>query len=389
MDWVGSPFPLKTLRSLFFCGILLLCSCLSPPEEIRIGVIATTKVPIMIESMLNSVELARGEVEKEGGLLVNGRRHPVRFVIERIEGGVPEQAVAAITRLINQENVLAVIGPDFSIDAIPAGEIAEQAGVPMISPLSTHPRTTEGKRYVFRMPFVDTFQARISAEFCIRELMAHKFSILYNRANPYSRGLAETFRDTVEAEGGQVVALESYTTGEDDFPGQIARIKESGSDLLYLPNYWYETQPFVIQARAAGVRTTLMGVESWNRQVLKKQAEFEGSYMTAHWAIDAPGGQGRIFHDQYTALFGTLPEDGAALTYDAIHIIMAAIQAQGTMESQAIRDALYALGPYQGVAGFMAYVRNGDPERDLLVLQFKDGAVRFLKRYAPERRNPE
>ncbi len=377
------------LAVAILCGLIAYGSCSRQPEEIRIGVIPTTRVPIMIDSMLNSVEMVRGELEKEGGLLVNGRRHPDRFVVERVEGGVPEQAVTAITRLINQENVCAVIGPDFSIDAIPAGAIAEKARVPLISPLSTHPLTTKGRKYVFRIPFTNHFQARISAEYCVRELMAHKFSVMYNRANPYSRDLAETFRDMVEREGGEVSAYESYTTGEEDFSRQITKIKESGSDILYLPNFWYETEPFVIKARAAGIKTTLMGVESWNRQILKKLPEFDGSFMTAHWAIDAPGGKGRAFYDQYTSLFDTLPEDGAALTYDAIHIILAAIQAQGSMESEAIRDGLYALGPFQGVSGKMVYADSGDPERELLILKFEDGTVRYVRKYLPEERDPK
>ena len=376
------------LTLVVMCGLAAYGSCSRKPEEIRIGVIATTRVPIMIESMLNSVEMARSELEKEEGLLVNGRHHPVRFLVERIEGGVPEQAVTAIARLINQKNVCAVIGPDFSIDAIPAGEIAEKARVPLISPLSTHPLTTKGKRYVFRMPFTNNFQARVSAEFCARELMAHKFSVLYNRANPYSRDLAETFRDSVEREGGQVAAYESYTTGEEDFSRQIIKIKESGSDFLYLPNFWYETEPFVIKARAAGIKTTLMGVESWNRQILKKIPEFDGSFMTAHWAIDAPGGKGRVFYDQYTSLFDILPEDGAALTYDAIHLLLTAIQTRGSMESEAIRDGLYALGAFQGVSGKMEYVDSGDPERELLILKFEDGTVRYVRKYLPEAHNP-
>lgn len=145
-SWGWSYFN-RFFLCLLLC-ILLTVSCSRRPEEIRIGVIVTTGMELMLSSTLNAVEMARSDLEQNGGLLVGGRRHPVRFIIERIDGGVPEQAVTAASRLINRENVVAIIGPQYSSDAIPAGEVAERAHVPLISALSTHPGTTAGRREV-------------------------------------------------------------------------------------------------------------------------------------------------------------------------------------------------------------------------------------------------
>jgi branched-chain amino acid transport system substrate-binding protein len=182
----------RSLIRVFLLIILLISlttSC-TRPSEIRIGIIVTTTVPMMENSALNAVEMLREDLEKKGGFYVGGKKHPVNFVVERITGGVPEEAVMAVNKLINQEGVVAIIGPDFSIDAIPSGKVAERAGIPLLSPLSSHPKTTAGRKFVFRAAFLDSFQARGMARFCVRDLKAERIAVLNNIANPYSRGFA-------------------------------------------------------------------------------------------------------------------------------------------------------------------------------------------------------
>ncbi|MEE8592476.1 MAG: ABC transporter substrate-binding protein, partial [Spirochaetia bacterium] len=192
------PLNFRVLVPVVLCGFVLAVSCTRPPEEIRIGVIITTVMPLMESSASNSIEIVRDSLEKEGGLEVSGRKHPVNFVVERITGGVPEEAVRVVNKLINQEDVVAIIGPDFSIDAIPSGEVAERSGIPLLSPLSSHPRTTAAREYVFRAAFLDSFQAKGMARFSVQDLKAEKIAVLYNIANPYSRGIAEIFIETVK-----------------------------------------------------------------------------------------------------------------------------------------------------------------------------------------------
>jgi branched-chain amino acid transport system substrate-binding protein len=381
---LARSYTLRVLVSVVLCGFVLTASCTRPPEEIRIGVIATTGVELMLSSTLNAVEMVRSDLEEEGGLLVDGRKHSVRFVIERIEGGVPEQAVAAASRLINQESVVAIIGPDFSIDAIPVGEVAERASIPLISPLSSHPRTTAGRKYVFRVAFLDSFQARGMARFCVRDLKARKIAVLYNVANPYSRGIAEVFRTTVLMEEGMIVAFEKYTTEETDFSEQLNRIKKSDPEILYLPNFFQEVGPIAVQARKIGIGAILVGGEAWYREKFAQRPQFEGSYMTAHWTSDMPDERSREFLKEYQTRFGRVPEDGAALTYDGIQLLLSAITSQKRIDSESIRDGLYALGPYEGVTGTIDYIDDGNPQREAVVLRFEGGNVRFVRKIAAQ-----
>jgi branched-chain amino acid transport system substrate-binding protein len=108
--------------------------------------------------------------------------------------------------------------------------------------------------------------------------------------------------------------------------------------------------------------------------------QFEGSYMIAHWSSDLPDERSREFLNEYQALFGRVPEDGAVLTYDGIHLLLSAIARQGKSDPGSIRDGLYALGPYQGITGTIDFIDSGDPEREAVILKFEGGRVRFVKR---------
>jgi len=374
------PFRLRILVPALLCGFALAISCTRPPEEVRIGVIVTTIVPMMENSTLNAVEMLREDLEKEGGLYVTGKKHPVNFVVERITGGVPEEAVRAVNKLINQENVVAIIGPDFSIDTIPSGEVAEKAGIPLLSSLSTHPKTTAGREYVFRTSFINSFQARGMARFCVRDLGAEKIAVLYNIANPYSQEIAETFETTIKAEGKEITSFESYVTRQTDYSTQLGRIRDKTPDVLYLPNFFRETESIAVQARDMGIDAVLVGVESWHRLKFVTMPEFEGAYFTAHWDSNSLSEISRNFTDRYISRSGQIPEDGAALTYDALGLMMKAIEHQGRFNPQSIRDGIYALGPYEGVTGAIDFIDDGDPQREAVVLRFEGGKVRFVRK---------
>lgn len=356
----------------------------SGPKELRVGVLVTTGVDLMKSSTTNVVKMMEKRFEAEGGILVGGKRYPVTFLIENIDGGVPEQAVSAVKKLINQENISVIIGPQYSSDAIPAGEVAERSSIPLISSLSTHPRTTEGRKYVFRISFLNDFQARGAARYSVRDLDAKRVAVVYNIANPYSKGLAEVFRQTVLDENSKVVAFESYVSVENDMDKLLARVRAMNPDIIYLPIFFQEAGPIVVKARAMGIDAILIGSEAWDRGSFASMQEFEGAYMTAHWSTDMPGESSRQFLHDYEKQFHMAPEDGAALTYDAMNMLFAAIQLQGAFDTESIRDGLYALESYEGVTGEIDFVDNGDPKRDAVILQFKDGKVRSVERISPE-----
>jgi branched-chain amino acid transport system substrate-binding protein len=364
-------------RLWFFLGLAVFfggAGCTARPE-IKIGLI----VPLSGEyaestgqPAVNAAQMAVDEVNEAGGLLVGDTRYLIKLIAADNEGS-PETTVAAAQKLINQTGVAAIVGPMFSSNAIPAGEVAEAARIPLISPTSTNPQTTLGKQYVFRASFVDDFQGRAMAHFAYAELGARKSAILYDVASAYNRDLAATYQAAFEELGGQIVAAETYTTDyHEDFGEQLAVIKAGDPDVLFLPNYTDDVLLQGQQARETGIEAIILGGDSWEGERLSGQQAFEQTFFSGHYCRDKSIPVIRDFSDRVEMLYGREPNGLMALTYDSMHLLFAAMQDQASVTPEAIRDGLYQID-YQGITGTISFEETGDPIKSVAVWHIANG----------------
>jgi branched-chain amino acid transport system substrate-binding protein len=302
-------------------GSLVLGGC-APKEtnDIRIGVNAeiTGSKPTVGDSCKKAAELMAAQVNAAGGLKVGDKKFPITLFIEDNEDK-PESAAAVAKKLISQDNVLAIIGPNASGNAIPAARICEDAKVIMITPWSTNPKTTEHMKYVFRACFLDDFQGAVMAKFARDNMKAKTAAVLYDMASEYNKGIAEFFKKSFEALGGQVVAFQSYTKDDKDFSSQLTEIKAAGPDVLFLPNYYNEVPLQAQQARRLGITAPLIGSDSWGSSELLTLGgkDLEDAYFSSHYAPDIATPKAQEFIKAYEAKYGKKPDDVAALTYDS------------------------------------------------------------------------
>ncbi len=350
---------------------------------IKVGVVAelTGDIPAVGASCKNAAEMAVKEVNDAGGLEVGGNMYHVDLFIED-NAGKADQSASAAQKLITQNNVVAIIGPNASRYAIPASEIAESSKVVLITPWSTNPKTTldartgAPKKYVFRSCFIDPFQGRVVAKFAMDNLKAKKAAVLYDVASEYNKGIAEFFKQTFEQIGGQVVAFETYTTGDKDFSAQLTKIKETNPDVIFLPNYYSEVPLQIQQAHRLGITAPFLGSDSWGSADLLKLGgqDLEGYYFSTHYAADAATPIATKFITAYKAKYGSTPDDVAALTYDAFGLLWTALKNAGKVDRQAVRDALAKVPQYEGVTGNMKFQEgSGDPIKSAVILQIKNG----------------
>ncbi len=251
-------------------SLLTACSGTGASNTIKVGVVAelTGDIPAVGASCKNAAEMAVQEVNDAGGLDVGGKKYKIELFIED-NAGKADQSASSAQKLITQQNVVAIVGPNASRYAIPASEIAESSKVVLISPWSTNPKTTlnaqtnEPKQYVFRAAFIDPFQGRVVAKFALDNLKATKAAVLYDVASDYNKGIAEFFKQTYEENGGTVVAFETYTTNDKDFSAQLTKIKEAGPEVIFLPNYYSEVPLQIQQAHRLGITVPFLGSDSW------------------------------------------------------------------------------------------------------------------------------
>jgi len=197
---------------------------------IKIGVIAelTGDIPAVGASCKNAAEMAVAEVNDAGGIQLGDKKYKIKLIIED-NAGKADQSASAAQKLITQNNVVAIVGPNASRYALPAAEIAESGKVVLITPWSTAPKTTldsktgAPKKYIFRSCFIDPFQGGVLAKFTLDNLKLKKAAVLYDVASEYNKGIAEIFRDVYEKNDGKVVAFETYTTNDKDFHRSLRR----------------------------------------------------------------------------------------------------------------------------------------------------------------------
>lgn len=374
-------------RLLWVTGLLLLagapgCGRRVEPAPIRIGVLVNL-AGSEGTSTEQAAALALEAIDTAGGLEVGGRRQPVKLLFEDTRTS-PEGAIAGVRRLV-QRGVVAIVGPSRSRDAIAAAGLAENSKIPMISAASTHPETTDGKRYVFRVTFTDTFQGVALARFASEDLAASTAAVLYDIASTYNRDLATVFQRTFEAAGGKMVAIETYVTGDSDFRRQLERIGDAGPEILLLPNYDEEIPLQVRQARQMGIEATFLGGDSWTQVKLGELPELEGTFFSQHWHLDAAEShpQARQFIAAFRRAFGDDPNNDAALTYDAFGLLFHALESAGKDPDQ-IQQALAGIEGYRGVTGTITYRgTQGDPRRPISIVQVGRGETVLYREIEP------
>ncbi len=385
---------------LFVIAILVLGLALSPcvwakSKTIKVGINApiTGDIPKVGEGSKYAAEMWLEDIQAAGGLDVGGVKYMVDVVVEDNESK-PESAAKAATKLITEDEVLAIVGPQASSQAIPAGEMANNYGTPMISPWSTNPDTTKDRPFVFRGCFLDPFQGPVVANFIKDEFGFKKAAVLYDIASDYPKGLAEVFKEAWEKLNGpgSVVAFESFTTKDADFSSQLTNIINSGAEVLFTPQYYNEVALIVQQAHELGFKAPIVGSDSWGSAETVKLCgeDCYGLFFSTHYAAAGATGATKEFIERYEKKYGYTPDDVGALTWDALRIVQTAIENTGKLtgnlekDRMAVKDALAKIKEFDGITGKMTFTPDGDPIKCAVIVRISDkGEFEFYKSACP------
>jgi branched-chain amino acid transport system substrate-binding protein len=382
--------------ALFLLSVICMligCGDNKQQDTIKVGLIVelTGDMPGVGASSKNAAQLAVNEQNSAGGISIGGKPYQIELVVED-NASKAEQSVAAVNKLITQDNVLAIVGPNASLGAIPAAEIAEYNKTLLITPWSTNPKTTldtttgKPKDYVFRACYTDPFEGRVLARFVLEKLKAKKVAVLYDVASEAPKSQADLFRLTFEELGGKTVAFETYTTGDRDFSAQLTKIKSANPDVIFLPAYYNDVGLIAQQAHRAGITQPLVGSDAWSSPELIKLSNgtVEGDYFANHYASDIATPTAKKFIDAYTKQYGNIPDDVAALTYDSMGLLFEAIKKSPSLDRKVVRDSLATLANYPGVTGNIQFTAgSGDPVKSAVIMQIKGDKFVWVMNAAP------
>jgi branched-chain amino acid transport system substrate-binding protein len=381
--------------SFLVVGLVVSPSAWCKSKTIKIGINApmTGDIPKVGEGTKFAAQMWLEDINKAGGLKVGDKTYKVELVIEDNESKA-ESAVKAATKMIVEDEVLAIVGPQASKQAVPAGAVCNSYKTPMISPWSTNPDTTKDRPFVFRGCFLDPFQGPVLANFITQEFHFSKAAVLYDVASDYPKGLAEFFKDAWEKlhGPGSVVAYESFTTKDTDFSSQLTKIIRSGAEVLFTPQYYNEVALIVQQAHELGWNKPIVGSDSWGsaETVALCGKDCYGLFFSTHYAAAGATGATKAFIDRYSKTYGYVPDDVGALTWDSMGIVQTAIQNCGKItgkiekDRQCVRDALAKIKEFDGITGKMTFTEQGDPLKCAVVVRISDkGEFEFYKSVCP------
>lgn len=371
--------------------VMVLPGC-GGPSVAKIGVIEeiTGSMPAVGKSGETAAKLAVKKINDAGGITVGGKKYKVELVVED-SGADPKKAAAAATKLIEQDNVLAIIGPNSSSNAVAAADVANKAGVLMIAPWSTNPTTTldaagKPKKTVYRACFTDYFESEALGAFTKQKLNATKAAVLYDDSTAVLKNQAQLFKTSFEANGGKVVALETFKAGATDYSAQLDRIKAAAPDILFLPSYYTDVATQVNQARAKGITATFIGSDAWSTPDLIKKAgaNIEGSYLFNHYSAESPAPLTQEFVMAYKAAYNSVPDDVAALTSDSFGLLSTALANGGALTRTAALDGIGKVKEFKGATGTMLFSGGShDPRKSGVVIQIKNGKFNWFADVEP------
>lgn len=334
----------------------------------------------------NGAKIAVAEINATGGLL----GVPVELVTE-VGIPTPEVAVEVASRMILDDGVIALVGPNRSAHAIPIGALATEHSLPMITTTATNPTLTGSSNFVFMAAFTDAYQGAVMARFAAEELGLSSVAMLTQSGEIYSEGISEFFVTNFTNAEGTIIASEFYEIGDTDFTEQLNIIASARPEALFIAGWVQEVGLVTQQAKdlpllnAIGEPTLLLGTDTWDNPILldNEDAEIEGSFFSGHFSAAADKPTGKAFVETYQAEYGELPLGGHAVSYDATKVMLAAIEKAGSLDGEAIRAQIAATENYIGATDIASYDENRHPIKSGVIFTIKNGKKQFHKQIDP------
>ncbi|MGX6444409.1 ABC transporter substrate-binding protein [Neobacillus sp. K501] len=383
------------MASTLFAGILAGCSGAkessggSSSDSIKVGVNLelSGNVASYGESLEKGIDLAVEEINKDGG--VEGKKLEIIKVDNKSEAA---EATNGAIKLTSQDKVTAIIGAATSGNTVAQAQMANDTKTVLITPSGTSPNVTVNEdgdvnEYVFRTSFIDPFQGTVAANFAAKDLKVKNAAIFADSASDYSKGLAESFKETFKDAGGKIVAEEAYVGKDTDFRATLTRIKAKNPEFIFIPGYYEEVGLIVKQARELGITVPLMGADGWDSPKLIELAGAEAlnnTFITNHYSAEDEDENMQAFltafKDQND---GEAPNAFNALGYDTVYLLADAIKRAGSSDSSKIKDELAKTKDLSLVTGIYSVDKNHHPIKSATVLEYKDGKQVFNTKVNP------
>ncbi|MEO0560928.1 MAG: ABC transporter substrate-binding protein [Chloroflexota bacterium] len=348
------------------------------PETVTIGSIFGLSGPISIYGgpQQNSVALAVEEVNASGYL---GDGVTLEVIYEDSAGDA-EGAINAMTKLVEQDEVVAVLGPTLSTEAFAADPIAEENGVPVMGVSNTASGITDMGEFVFRNSLPESSVIPGTIGQATELLGLEAVGVLYGDDDDFTLSGYDVFVEALDDNGVEIQGEETFARGDTDFNAQLTNLIGDEPDALVVSALAAEAGVIISQARQLGFEGPIIGGNGLNSPAIVEQAgeAAEGVIVGAAWNVNATDSLSAAFIESYETAYESLPDQFSAQAYTGAWLMATAIRCADSADSAAIRDALAAIEGFDSPLGSFSFDEDRNPVHAPVLQIIEDGAFAVL-----------
>jgi branched-chain amino acid transport system substrate-binding protein len=350
------------------------------PETVTIGGVFGLSGPISVYggSQNQAVTLALEEINEAEYL---GEGVTLEIIVEDAPTESGEQpSINAMTKLVEEDGVVAVLGPTLSNQAFAADPIAQENGIPVMGVSNTAGGITDMGDYVFRDSLPESSVIPGTIAQATEILGLESVGVLYGNDDDFTVSGYEVFVEALEENGVEIAAEETFAKGDVDFNAQLTNLLADEPDAIIVSALAAEAVQIIVQARDLGFEGAIIGGNGFNSPAVIDQSgeDAEGVIVGAAWNIASPNPFSVAFTEAYTEAYELAPDQFATQAYTGAWLIATAIRCADSTEGAAVRDALAAITEFKSPLGSFSFDEDRNPVHEPVVQIVADGAFAVL-----------
>jgi branched-chain amino acid transport system substrate-binding protein len=345
---------------------------LSGTGKVGVALSLTGAAAVYGATQKNGVQLAIDEINASKAL----GDATLEAVIED-DASDKAQGINVFQKFINQDKVVAIMGPTLSNTAQAADPAAQQANVPVLGVSNTAGGITDIGPFVFRDSLTEDQVIPQTVKAVVSKAGVKKAALLYGNDDAFTKAGYDAFKKALQDNGVQITTEQTFAKGDKDFAPQLTVIKDTSPDGLFVSALADEAANIVSQARRLGLTTApIVGGNGFNSPALMKNAgeAAEGVVVGAAWNAASPNAKSQAFIKSYMAKFNSEPDQFAAQAYAGVYILAEGMKnAHTTTDRKALRDGLAQVKNLDTVLGTFSFTSGRDADHPAVVQVVKDG----------------
>ena len=340
-------------------------------KTIKIGFIAPLTGPLSYggKDMKQGALLAVEEINNQGGINIKGAHYKIELVI-RDDEGKPATGTDVVQELLTQENVYAIVGSYSSSVTLAVQPLIMKASKLLIVPVAVADKITDaGYPYTFRVCANQKMQTVQNAEWIYNNVNPKTFAMLLENTD-YGRGGGKIWSEYMENQGVKKVAEEYFNIGTTDFSSQLSKIKNTNPDVVFVVASTNDAANIMTQAREIGLHKqfVMLGGVAQDEFLRLAGESALGLVHNSYFEPTSKRPEAVHFVNAFKEKWGRYPAMFAAGTYDAIYTLKRALESAGTLNVDAVANAIRNLS-FDGAQGRIYFDNHGQAQTKVLIVQ--------------------